>query len=475
MKKINWKKGALLSLALLSFHSFAGADGTRGGESVNIDNHPRLRDLVEKSVCEWQSGNYFFKSEPMLKEVLKQLAQVDWYFSSDLENQINSLNYCLTGALVKIDTADQESLTATYSLKAKQVGIRLYDTVYLDYALMQSMPELDRSMLIIHEAMHSYLNYEESMRNQKLRSQVRVVRDVFEGRVSERSLLHLSMKNNSIQFPLLVDLLDSKKSQVQYLISSAKEKREVLLKVDSVKDWIKSVLSIPQSALTAEDSMILKNISYEQVISLSINSEDVELLKKLLKESKEQVLMAIYANDSAMSSKVIQQLLLEQGHQQDFANIILNDLSTKVLTVVEDRIFITGLDLVAKEKDSSVLPLNSLTPFNKDEYFLLSNQAKIFVKTIATHLNNNDWEKVGQLTYQNPVFSRAFELNSVSEVISKTSVDDLEKTTAQRKIKVLYRGFWQVVGDAISKSTSPKKWKELAVKINALKLGYEIK
>ena len=87
-----------LTTLLLSPITFAD-EGTRGGgQTVDVNGHPVLRDLVHDHAtsCDWKFASEVWEENPEIEKILKKLAEIDWYFASDLKKEIHDLSYCYT-------------------------------------------------------------------------------------------------------------------------------------------------------------------------------------------------------------------------------------------------------------------------------------------------------------------------------------------------------------------------------------------
>jgi hypothetical protein len=479
--KTNWKQKALIALAVLNFASFAiaGADGTRGGESVDVSGIPRLRDLVENTTCEWTDGRAMMNKNPLTAEILKRLAMVDWYFAEDLKQEIRDLNYCLTGRLVKIDTRDAENLVTVYSDKTFQAAIRLNRSVYIDRANMGKMPLYDQAFLLIHESIHSYMDYNDPMRNQKLRSMVKAVESVFKGNISTTKMLHLQMENNSINFPLSVDYLKNAKEAVTYVLSDYDARREIILKSQAVGRIFEKIASINPAYLTTWHAPLIISSTLEELVTQAIQTEDVEVLKKLLSDSeaiKEVTLSVLFSSENAQDSEVIGDFLSGRGDAQSFVGIIMRDLARHIVTVNDqNRVIVPGMNLLATNGGDEV-PFTSLEAHSYKSMGQASPKIKVFLSVLNTAMAKGDMKLLGDLTFKNPDFYEAFGTEGIKEKLAETKfTNDMEKQVALRKVDTLLGGFWLMARVYLSEQNGNKKWDAFAAKIDQQKLGYEIK
>lgn len=329
--------------AALSFNVFATSTGSGvrgGGQTIDIDSTPYLMDLVSKSVCEWKQGSEFINELPALKDTLKKLDQLDWYFSADLRDELSSLNFCMTGPLYKVSPYDYNSVVNPAPGEVtKQAGYRLYENAYIDNDNFIRMNDVNKAMLIIHETMHSYLSMNIEDRSLKLRSMVKALDKVRSGEISTREKLHYNMSRNEIMFPLSVGSLEKRKTAVLFLKSSTDYKRKAILNTANLDDLI-NLQDWESIALTPWDnykfgrdyqrSLILRTDLVDVMKNLSVSELDSFLKVKNLR----RVNLALVAmNDFYLFSDEQKKIILE---------------SDKLASLID-----SGLDEILNEKLAS--------------------------------------------------------------------------------------------------------------------------
>ena len=165
-----------ICLSVLAAPAYAGREGGSGtiGGGEQIAGY--LRDLVDGGTCIVEMGNDFVKREaPKLEPMLKSLDQTHWILALHLRTEINQLRICvIKNRLKRIRTNDVDGLTA-YHEDSRMVAIRLDDTVFIERAGFRALKPASRAMLMIHEAMHSYIPWETERRNTKLRNIVNAI------------------------------------------------------------------------------------------------------------------------------------------------------------------------------------------------------------------------------------------------------------------------------------------------------------
>lgn len=146
-----------------------GAEG-HGGEVIDIDKRPRLRDLVDKTACAWISAADFGAGISGFGKAVDAIDKVHWYLAYAINDEARSLSVCMTqSALKQIPEDDQEGLTI-YEVDTKQVAIRLNNMIFIDGTLFKKLPTEDRAYLLLHEITHSFIPFDAKRRASKVRN-----------------------------------------------------------------------------------------------------------------------------------------------------------------------------------------------------------------------------------------------------------------------------------------------------------------
>lgn len=190
-----------LSLGVPAIAATERGSGTRGGgQTVDIDGRPVLKDLVTNTVCRWRTGASVRDSLPQLTPILNRLASLHWYYRSTWAGAAARVTVCFTqGDLVHISTVDQDGLTIGEE-NGGQVAIRLNDEVYIDEKIFNRMDPENQAYLFFHEIMHSFIELNAPQRNNKLRSFVSSVRSLVSQGMRTDDFM-LQMRQNAIEWP----------------------------------------------------------------------------------------------------------------------------------------------------------------------------------------------------------------------------------------------------------------------------------
>ena len=232
---------ALLAMPALPALAVEGS-GTRGGtgHTTYVNGTPYLLDLVTRAVCDWQSADEILERQPYLEKALKEISKLDWYFAMDLRDELNSLDFCFTGPLYRVDPAlDRNSPIQGPSERLRQMGLRIGKTVYIDQELYENKDSRNQAMSIIHEVTHSYLSMGLSDRGLKHRSLVRILDQVASGKETTISKLHLSFRQNGVDFPLTVTKLNPVRAQVEFIKMDLSAQAEILLRASQPLELVR--------------------------------------------------------------------------------------------------------------------------------------------------------------------------------------------------------------------------------------------
>jgi hypothetical protein len=467
MKKIIWP-----ILLLASIGAYAGEKGN-GGETVNVDNIPRLRDLVEKTTCQWVSGQVIMTEHKLLNDILKRVSALDWYFGEELKQEILSLDYCFTSRLEKINTNDYGSIITTYNHRASQVAIRLNRQVFIDQEVTVHMPELDRNLLIVHEAMHTYIGSKVYMRNNKVRSQVKAIEAAYNGQIFTTETFQLQMKNNELDFPLSANRLAPFKDGVMYLMGDYSVQRSLLLQAESIDSFFKKMKMIDSFDLAQWHQISLQASTLKNFVGQAVVSEDTEVLKRLLSDSdsvRETTLSILY-NAQESSTK---DLLKSPEAIEFLMRSFFSELTEKKVEINEEgRIVIKGMEFLSTN-ESEGTPFTSLLALDQQSYKEAHPKLRSFMNIVKQALSQKDDAFLTKIVYQNPQFYRAFDKSIKTQILSADVSFPLERTTALKKVDTLVDGVWILLKAEVTQTQGASVWKKFTGGIDQKRLGYKI-
>jgi len=165
-------KSLHLLLLLVATPTIAFENGVErgGGEVVEINNRPVLRDLVGDAECTWMRPEQIRSSVQGYDKIIAHLAQSYDLFAGALEQELKSLRFCLSASPLRPLPAEEQRGVAVFEYNALQVAIRVNRDVYLDANIFARLDDWNRSFLLFHEVLHGFIPWDLEQRTLKLRS-----------------------------------------------------------------------------------------------------------------------------------------------------------------------------------------------------------------------------------------------------------------------------------------------------------------
>lgn len=191
-----------------------------GGVTVNINNRPALRDLVDSTTCQWISSSEFVQTyTPGVHDVVKKVRNVHWYLADIFNREIENSIVCLTaGPLKKIPDQDLDAVTV-YDVKTKQAAIRAGQLIFVDMTVFtQMLNQTHRDFLFVHELSQSLIPFDTQnvrRRYDSLRSFVLMLSGEFD---SEQ--LALNIEANQVNVPPMSKTLAPYQKSIQAAFNS---------------------------------------------------------------------------------------------------------------------------------------------------------------------------------------------------------------------------------------------------------------
>jgi hypothetical protein len=460
--------GLFLS-ATISFGALAAPTGSGvrgGGHTIDVDSTPYLMDLVSKAVCDWKKGDQILKELPELQATLKKLGAVDWYFSSDLKNEIANLNFCMTGPLYRVSPYDFYSvIQKNPNEKSQQAGYRLYDSAYINSDIYDRMNGANKAMLIIHETMHSYLSMNVLDRSLKLRSMVKVIDQVRSGTVVTRDKLHYAMAMNAIQFPLTVDRLDSAKAAVSFLKGSLDERKQAIMLATDVDN----LATLNEREINALAPWDFANFSTEfsrqnllrEALLLTMKNLSAEKLNIFLNEKKssKQNLAEIALNDFYLFSDEQKNVILSNSKFNDLIETGLNKLLNEKFSETQDLIVpSTEFQDLVTNTTSEALPLVRLSP---SENF--PTKLKWLVEAMITLQENNS---LSAITANEKFYAALGLKNQKAQVATMGLNIERQRKVALETLQILSESLVQNLLTELENKVAPETYAQILKQIN---------
>lgn len=467
------RPGTGLNLSNGSVRGGEGGGTRGGGETVDFNGRPELRDLVEQSVCEWRGGDDVVAATPHVRTVLRNISRLNWYFALALESEIRNLNYCITGALVRVRTEDEDGLTAVVTEGTRQVAIRLMDEVYIDDTIFQRMSARSQAYLIVHEAMHSFLSWGEEQRNQKLRSIVRAVEGIEAGRISTRSSLALQMERNGVDFPADVSELDAYQRQVTFMLGDFATRTQALVASNNPVRFFATMSSLNSNLLWTPHRELLKQASLESFVEEVIFNDSTEVLELLARPSNIRTTVLTQATLSANSelNPHVVAWLEREAPVDQLVDLILADLKERAVVDNGSQLVVRGQELLSLGGTENT-SVTSLVAINNAAWAQVSPELRTYAQLIAKLLREEDQSSVERITVNHPAFYAAFGVTEIKAAIDRTRFTAQEKDLAKRNVTVMAVAFWNLVQDVALRDVPRVRWQEVKNQINFNQLGY---
>ena len=299
---------ALLTAPLVQVYAAGGAEG-HGGEVIDIDKRPRLRDLVDKTACAWVSATDFGVKMPRFGKILESIDKVHWYLAYVFNDEMKRLSVCETRSPLKqIPDDDQDGLTI-YEVDTRQAAIRLNDMIFIDANIFKALSEEDRAYLLLHEVTHSFIPLDAKRRPSKVRNFVYGVAQHEKSAMSKEQFALQVTKNDIQVTPRTPDSLDEK-SQAN-LLTALNESRSRFEREQAAL-WVIQNLDIGYLKDAHKDQ--LKSL-YEPLFTsmvAAIQNGDVKRTMKLLEHGVSPNLRV--TKSSVMASSLLN-YAIELGHR----------------------------------------------------------------------------------------------------------------------------------------------------------------
>jgi hypothetical protein len=220
-----------------------GTNSGGGGVTIDLNQHPHLRDFVDPSACRYIWARDFQKKfVPRSQNVINQIKASHWYLGDAYEREIDRLKVCMTeGALKEVDVTDRDSVAIfkTGKLNQRQLAVRINEKIYIDMSIFRQMEvPAEKDFAFLHEVTHSFLPLSIPQRNDSLRSFILML-----SQDQSAGSLALNIEANHIDMPTTTRDLDQNKNLVLAAVA----------KNASIEDKMLAALSVPTSALWAPD------------------------------------------------------------------------------------------------------------------------------------------------------------------------------------------------------------------------------
>ncbi len=374
--------------------------GTKGGgEVVDIDSRPVLKDLRDKSNCSWKTLSAFAESVPELKVVNEKVKAVSWPLYQGFLQDTGTLKVCETeGDLIQLDSDDLDKVVV-FVLNGKQVAIRVNDMIFVSMPIYRKMSGLNRAYLLIHEMMHSFIPMDTPQRIQKVKSMTAKIEELVSKGMDEKEFA-LQIEMNK------VSRLTKIKRKV---FDTIMDEKETLLLRGIMAEYLLNRQHLVQSMTKYElDAFIAVSIKH-RIAAIDSARRKMKPLTEAL-ESKKRKEAFQFLRDNRGNIKA-----------SDILNAPLN-----MKKVLGPQAVFTSLTLRGtKHYDESTLSLYKINGFLDD--------SAIYVGSVAGNTHQDSAKKFLSESYLNvldyAVFSASEEL--VEELLMIEGLADYLRDTSQ--------------------------------------------
>jgi hypothetical protein len=464
---MNMKKqmAVLATVALMGLPSAFASGGRGGGNVIDVDSTPYLMDLVSRAVCDWKKGSEFVAELPELRNALNKLARLDWYFAHDLEQEIGTLSFCMTGPLYSVNPYDRDSLVRRpMGELVKQVAYRLYENAYVDTEIFEKMNAENRAMLIVHETMHSYLDMGTFERGLKLRSMVKAIDKVTKGEIVTRAKLHLAMEKNEIIFPTSVEALEGKRDVLMFLKSSLPEQIATIKKtlkpetlaelnpeiIEFLAPWDRKLLKRGGNIRILMDAMLA-------TLQESTPEEIAKIIDLKLYDNLDPVMVALtgfYSLDKDQKSSVMKTKRFDGFVKSGIEHIANIKLTQDDFLIMADEMM---KELGVSDSSEGKIPLLGLEPVKE-----LPMGLTWLPELMIVLLENG---QIKRLT-ENDSFYRALGLKNQKDAVQKMTVKiEREKEYAVERLSILSEALVKALLDNLSHRLDVRSFEKLKQEI----------
>lgn len=257
-----------------SNYASAQGAGVRGGGEVS---RGELYDLVSPYTCTWVNGNQMIRENKEVVGLLNKVSRLDWYFAASILNEIRQLKFCKTSQLLPVLKKINPSPGKSYF--KERAAFRLGNEVWWDVDLAATLPAKSRAWLLIHESLHTWMEYniDSAFYYQNLWSTVVTLNKVVEGMIKTLDEMYFQLEQNLVRFPRHVRSIDIQTRRVlEFIFSSESAKSQAILNSKNPEQLIQLNTPLPpqiRAALLTQDAMKLESqFDLESQLLASIQS-----------------------------------------------------------------------------------------------------------------------------------------------------------------------------------------------------------
>jgi len=282
---------SILVVCILAFCTSFGAKAQgnfqgNGGETVNYDGKPTLRDLIDRGAQNIVPLNQFISERvPYFPTIIDSIRRVHWYLASVLEREPKRLDIILlNGRLQPIPVDEQGGLTIV-EYETEQVAIRCGNQIILSMEIFNRMDEKNKGYLMIHEIMHSLFPQDTPFRNLRLRTMVAVIETNETTPMSGEEFAQ-QIQKTMLKITATTEAIDQYRELFEKLFNGTvtdTEKLQLAARIDTFNAWdLKLVINDDNILTLLYEFYIKQKYPLQEKTKSALYRNNIEKLKILL-------------------------------------------------------------------------------------------------------------------------------------------------------------------------------------------------
>jgi len=479
-----------------------GGSGVRAAERVEISGKKYLRDLHDRTNCEWITGadylkNLDHKSSGRVSRLLEKIETLNWYFALDLRRTTEGLDICKTKDIPAIQEDDYEEIrqyitefNSPRNGKIQKIALRYNNEVRLNVNEANQLPEIEQIMLPLHEGAHSYLRYETPLRDSKLRSMINYISQIEGGKKVTAAEFNYQLRKNMFVFEPSLGALRRIRKKISIVLGSYENRKKALMGERSPLALLSQPCTTTERKALLPDHVDLvcdTKIAIETIVEEAALQNDIPFLNHILSGRSDESL-DLFGRVLSLSDEMA--LSEVKGLLQNLAGSFIENDAFHSLHVkrvfVEDHLVQVSSNVTSLAAQSTVpvrIGENSIfrpRALKSGDYSLLTNPAAGYLARISASVEKSGIEPLLRFI-RSERFVDAFGIVPLLSDLEKmrgspgTIDDDLDG--AYQKLPEIFAGFWQVALDEIERVSDQENRNRVrqAINLRSGEIGFSIK
>lgn len=223
-----------------------------GGLVITVDGKQVPVEIAEIRFCEWKTGAEYASTIPYFSQLLESTRRGNWYLAEQLEQQVATVQVCLTDADLATVPFEAQGRTTILGGPRKQAAVRVDDKIYVDQKIL--MDDESKGVLYTHELGHPLIDpsiTDPRTHHEKLRDFVAALYLFEKGKLSLEKLAD-KLKDASV-----VTLIDAGKAarwkdDIRIVLDESKpdlERKRAALRAREAAPFIRQVAELVEQAM----------------------------------------------------------------------------------------------------------------------------------------------------------------------------------------------------------------------------------